>query len=147
MNGRKRWLLWADKILKAEIFSILQPQTWLMYCFFQENRLYPTVTQAAGDKIWHRTQRGSFVTSTFGWDPHHWIPHLGLIHSELARSWTHCSEWELKTADGAGVEAGIRHTLCLQTPMKTKTWGTHRSGPRAFLVGEGLVFINRHVHC
>lgn len=74
-----------------------------MDCFFQENLLHPTVTQAAGDKIWHGTQRGSFVTSTFGWDPHHWIPHLGLIHSELARSWTHCSEWELKTADGAGV--------------------------------------------
>lgn len=85
------------------IFSILQPQTWPMYCFFQENLLHPTVTQAAGDKIWHRTQRGSFVTSTFGWDPHHWIPHLGLIHNELARSWTHCSEWELKTADEAGV--------------------------------------------
>lgn len=103
MNGVKMWLLWEDKIWTIKMFSVLEPQTWLMCCFFQENPLHHIVTHAAGEKSWCWTQRGSLVTSTFGWDPHHWLPHLGLIRSELARSWTHRSEGELKEADRVGV--------------------------------------------
>lgn len=141
---------YENKIWTTGMFSVLQPQTWLMCCFYSTkiHFIAHSVTQAAGEKTWRRTQRGSLMTSTFGWDPHQWIPHLGLIRSELARSWTHRSEQELKEAD----EVGVLWKQASATLSAWKLqWGRRCGSDLTWVLllhnRRRLGLINRHVLC